>query len=135
MSTILCKNIFLVASGVIVASYAFFVLTRKLKRKPEDISNFHKVYFMNPLCTKKDCNVSNCREQGEGSPVEIFSKIAKEMDSAKFSIDIAIYVITSIEIRDALIRARERGVRVRMIVDNSQAYSESSQVGKLMKCT
>ena len=49
------------------------------------------------------------------------------MDSAKQNLDVAIYSITDQRIADAMIRAEERGVAVRVITDASQSDTSSQK--------
>ncbi|XP_055683823.1 mitochondrial cardiolipin hydrolase [Lutzomyia longipalpis] len=118
--------------GIYAFSHVCHVLVKKFRRKSQEISDSHQVFFMNPLCTDQDCNVTECRDR-RVTPLQIFSEIARRIDCAKFSIDIAIYVVTCFEVTEALLRARGRGVHIRVIVDNSLAHSSCSQVGTLMK--
>lgn len=59
------------------------------------------------------------------------SRIIAEINKAQSAIDIAIYSFTSDAIRDALIDARNRGVRIRIIADISQANSQGSEIATL----
>ncbi|MDO8634220.1 MAG: phospholipase D family protein [archaeon] len=59
--------------------------------------------------------------------------LIEKIDSATSTIDIAVYSFTHDEIADALIRAGERGVKVRVLVDFTQSqnkYSEDERLGK-----
>ncbi len=70
-------------------------------------SAFFDVYFTDPLNT----NASK-HEGGLDMPLD------KSIDEARISIDLAIYSINSYPIRDALIRAKKRGVEVRMVMES-----------------
>lgn len=66
------------------------------------------------------------------------TRIAKEIDGAKASIDVAIYSYSDVGIRDALARAVQRGVKVRLIFNDAgdhqrmdPAARASSWSGKL----
>ena len=54
---------------------------------------------------------------------DIASNIISRIDSAKKSIDIAIYSLTNTSISDSIIRAHNRGINVRMIIENSKINS------------
>lgn len=69
-----------------------------------------KAYF----CPEDDCS---------GALIRLF-------DRANESIDVAVYSFTHADIADALVRAKERGVRVRVILESEQLTSYS-QYGKL----
>jgi hypothetical protein len=51
-------------------------------------------------------------------------RIITEIEKAQSTLDIAIYSFTADEIRDALIRARNRGVQVRILADTGQADNQ-----------
>ncbi|MFA6317246.1 MAG: phospholipase D-like domain-containing protein, partial [Elusimicrobiota bacterium] len=50
--------------------------------------------------------------------------VVKALDAAKTSVDVAMFALRSRRITDALVRAHERGVKVRMVMDESQSTSE-----------
>lgn len=54
-------------------------------------------------------------------------RIQEILDEATTSIDVAMYGFTSPELAQALARARDRGVRVRVLLDRLQAAGRSSQ--------
>ncbi len=54
-------------------------------------------------------------------------ELIEKIDSAKESIDIAIYSFTLDEIADSLIDAKRRGVKVRVLFDAGQAQSKYSE--------
>lgn len=123
--------------GICAVSHVGFVLVHKLlkfRAISRDPEGSHQVFFVNPIECGAKCRESNCRRSKRLSPGEIFHEISKRIDTAKFSIDLAIYVITCMEVAEALGRARDRGVRVRVIADNSLAHSTGSQIGNMMKC-
>lgn len=54
--------------------------------------------------------------------------IVEEIDNAKDNIFMQAYSYTSIDIKDALIRAKQRNVQVIIIVDKGQLYSKYSMI-------
>lgn len=58
-------------------------------------------------------------------------QLIRQIESAKNSIDLAIYSFTLDSVSDALVAAKERGVLVRVLFDSSQAASEYSKDEKL----
>ena len=60
------------------------------------------------------------------------SQLIANIDSAQDEIVIAIYSFTLDEVADALIRAKERGVLIRVIFDNQQAANQYSEDEKLL---
>ena len=59
--------------------------------------------------------------------------VISEIKKAGQTIDIAMYYLSSRDIAAALVRARERGVRVRIVLDQSQEIESSSKSGYLVK--
>ncbi len=58
-------------------------------------------------------------------------RIITEIDKASTSIDIAIYSFTADPIRDALMRAKSRGVSIRLIADLGQSSGQGSEISFL----
>ncbi|MRI84011.1 MAG: nuclease NucT [Nitratiruptor sp.] len=64
---------------------------------------------------------------------EALKKLLRWIDQAHSSIDVAIYTFTNHTIAKRLKNAAKRGVRIRIIVDEKQAFNRYSQVGYLAK--
>ncbi len=54
--------------------------------------------------------------------------LLKEVESATSTIDLAMREITSLDMANALLKAKERGVKVRVIADSKRAKMRSSQI-------
>lgn len=54
-------------------------------------------------------------------------ELAQKIDSAKSSVHAAVYSFTSGEIASAMVRAKERGVEVKIVTDYTQAAGEYSK--------
>jgi len=54
--------------------------------------------------------------------------LLKEVESATSTIDLAMREITSLDMASALLKAKERGVKVRVIADSKRAKMKSSQI-------
>jgi phosphatidylserine/phosphatidylglycerophosphate/cardiolipin synthase-like enzyme len=61
----------------------------------------------------------------EGS---IKESLLKEVESTTSTFELAIHEITSLDLARALLKAKQRGVKVRIIADSKQAKMKSSQV-------
>jgi hypothetical protein len=61
------------------------------------------------------------------------SRIVAEIDKARSSIDIAIYSFTADSIREALLRAKDRGVAIRIVADTSQASNSGGEIPTLQQ--
>jgi mitochondrial cardiolipin hydrolase len=67
------------------------------------------------------------------SPEEaIKESILKELDSATSTIDLAIHEITSLDMAQALVKAKQRSVKVRIVADSKQAKLRNSQINYLI---
>lgn len=64
---------------------------------------------------------------------EALKSLVGLLDNAKHSIDVAVYTFTSEPLSDALIRAHERGVAVRVVVDRSSGHGASKSVCRKLK--
>jgi phosphatidylserine/phosphatidylglycerophosphate/cardiolipin synthase-like enzyme len=62
----------------------------------------------------------------------IKESILKGVESATSTLDLAIHEIASLDMAQALLKAKQRGVKVRLIVDSKQAKAKSSQVTYLI---
>ncbi|KAF9928265.1 hypothetical protein FBU30_002532 [Linnemannia zychae] len=62
---------------------------------------------------------------------ESFKQLVKTLDNAKKSLDICVYTITDDHLANAIIRAHERGVKVRIISDSEKAEDLGSDVIRL----
>ena len=68
------------------------------------------------------------------SPEEsIKESLLKEMGSATSTLELAIHEITSLDLAQALLKAKQRGVKVRIIADSKQAKVKSSQITYLIR--
>ncbi len=80
-----------------------------------------------PQCTSAICET--CFSPQEACDV----KFVQYIDQAEKNLEVAIYNITLNSIGDALIRAKQRGVRVRIVADYRSAFAGSSIVERLLK--
>jgi phosphatidylserine/phosphatidylglycerophosphate/cardiolipin synthase-like enzyme len=55
------------------------------------------------------------------------ARLAEAIDAAVYSVDVAIYHLNLWSVRDALLRAAERGVRVRMVVESDGMFDAEVQ--------
>jgi phosphatidylserine/phosphatidylglycerophosphate/cardiolipin synthase-like enzyme len=65
--------------------------------------------------------------------VSIKESILKEMESTTSVLDLAIHEITSLDMAQALAKAKQRGVRVRVIADSKQANIRTSKITYLIQ--
>ncbi|KAG0061813.1 hypothetical protein BGZ89_011150 [Linnemannia elongata] len=62
---------------------------------------------------------------------ESFKQLIKTLDGAKKTLDICVYTITDDHLANAIIKAHERGVKVRIISDSEKAEDLGSDVNRL----
>ncbi|KAF9308748.1 hypothetical protein BG003_010682 [Podila horticola] len=62
-----------------------------------------------------------------------FHKLMSTLDNAKKSLDICVFTITDDQIAKAIIRALDRGVKVRVISDNDKSEDLGSDVARLAR--
>jgi phosphatidylserine/phosphatidylglycerophosphate/cardiolipin synthase-like enzyme len=79
-------------------------------------SDWFELYFTNP---------SSSLSSQETGGIDI--PLANAIDSAKLSVDVAIYSVSLSSIRDALIRAYERGVQVRLVMESDNIERSAPQ--------
>jgi phosphatidylserine/phosphatidylglycerophosphate/cardiolipin synthase-like enzyme len=77
---------------------------------------WYELYFTNPQ--------SPLASQKTGGPD---GPLVASIDSARLTVDVAAYSLTLNSIRDALIRAHDRGVRVRMVMESDNMDSSTTQ--------
>lgn len=61
------------------------------------------------------------------------NKIEQLIDKSKYSVDIAVYSINNIKLVEAIERAHQRGIKIRILTDRLQAASKSSGVMGLIQ--
>ena len=76
-------------------------------------SGWIKVYFNMPSDTSVMAEGNKANDSWD-----LISTLENLIDSAKFSIDLSIYDIEHERIAYALVKAKKRGVRVRVVTDN-----------------
>lgn len=81
-------------------------------------------------------NERSSRADDVGVPMDRFTsehvqRIVEYVDRARVSVYLGMYIMTVDSIGEALIRAKRRGVRVRVIGCSSMSYSSGSQMSKL----
>jgi len=64
--------------------------------------------------------------------MSIKESIFKEMESTTSTLDLAIHEITSLDMAEALVKAKQRGVKVRIVTDSKQAKIKTSQINTLI---
>lgn len=73
----------------------------------------------------KECRRANCTYAHADTSLV---KLLRRIDAASKTLDVCVFTITCNEIADAVVRAHERGVKVRVISDDEQAHSTGSDL-------
>lgn len=60
-------------------------------------------------------------------------KLLKYLDSARYTLDICMYVMTNMDLANAVLKLHYRGVKVRIIIDADMAYTQGSSIRRLEK--
>ncbi|XP_073831237.1 mitochondrial cardiolipin hydrolase zuc [Musca autumnalis] len=84
------------------------------------------VKLPSPKKSQMDCSNPFCAAYNVGRLLEF-------IDSAKYSLDLAMYTFTSYDLAQAFNRALKRGVLIRIMSDHEMAYSSGSQIIPLTK--
>jgi phosphatidylserine/phosphatidylglycerophosphate/cardiolipin synthase-like enzyme len=97
----------IIAIILIVAAACFVLIEETMQKSNVSINGTQQVFF---------CPEDSCAKQ-----------LIQRIDAAKSSIHIAVYSFTSQEIADAIIRAKNRGVEIKIITDYVQAAGQYSK--------
>ena len=84
-----------------------------------------RTYLNNP---NKHCTRPNCTYAHSDTSLV---KLLRHINGANKTLDVCVFTITCNEIADAVIGAKKRGVKVRVISDDDQASSQGSDLGAI----
>lgn len=120
------KVLLLSASFAIFTHWAYDFLTRKSKKVK--CKGVHEVImFSNDARELKKSKYSRC------VITESMERLLYRLNSARYSLDICMYVLTNSDIANAVLKLHYKGVKVRIIIDADMAYSSGSSAKKLEK--
>lgn len=122
------------STPLVAASAILIYLIRKYKKKPlkddsESVNEvmFFRCYVCNHHLNKHNkCNISEC----------VYNHILRMksyITDAKNSLDICLYLITMGDMTTEIVRAHQRGVRVRIITDAAMSVSSGSKIETFRK--
>lgn len=114
-------GIFFFIAVVVIALLAFSFL----RENPVAIEQSGFFSYSNPTVVANQIDTYFCPED------ECATKLISQIDSSKSSVYIAIYSFTHDEISEALVRAHQRGVEVKVIFDYDQSKNDYSEDEKL----
>ncbi|XP_043648164.1 mitochondrial cardiolipin hydrolase [Drosophila teissieri] len=133
-----------IAVGTVLASEVIWNVVQYFRSKRKKANRVHEVVVFNELgeiCAaqhlwntrpgSQEPKVTHCRNTH--CTLRNVGKIAEQIDRAVYSIDLAIYTFTSFSLADALKRALERDVSIRIISDGEMVFSSGSQITMLAR--
>lgn len=110
----------LAALAALAAAFGLFSAVRRAPQAPaatsEPAEAWLSVYLTDPSGPQADSL--------RGGPD---ARLAEAIDAAHYSVDVAIYHLNLWSVRDALLRAAERGLRVRVVVESDGLFDPEVQ--------
>ncbi|MBM4306912.1 MAG: DUF1669 domain-containing protein [Deltaproteobacteria bacterium] len=88
------------------------------------------LFLLLPLTLSQAAAETEVLFSGEAN---IREALLKEIENLAHSLDLALYEITSADLIQALVKAKERGINIRVVTDSKQARNKSSRVSALIK--
>ncbi len=132
------KTVLSVLSAALAIEGTFYLLKylwNKYVHKSSNDRTNQMLFFPDekPTChasytQRHGCTSSTCRYAHDNTS---FGTLMKKLYSARKSVDLCIFCMTSPEMSQALIFLHKRGVRVRVVADSGQIDSEGSKVDSL----
>lgn len=120
------KVLLISASFAIFTHWAFAFLTKKNKK--EKRKEIHEVImFSNDATELKKSKYSQCMI------TESMERLLYHLNSARYSLDICMYVFTNSDLTNAILKLHFKGVKVRIIIDADMVFSAGSGTRKLEK--
>ncbi|KAG5311919.1 ZUC hydrolase, partial [Pseudoatta argentina] len=143
------KRIVIVITSGVIVSEIMWQLYKKHKRSRKKVintSNFDCNGSVEQLCNNTEAKILEvmffsqdsalcrphlkcmqpCRKQN--CPIRYLKKIIYYLDSAIYTLDICLYFFTFVELAEAVIRAKNRNVVVRIILEDSMTYTDRSRL-------
>lgn len=120
------KVLLVSASLAIFTHWAYDFLTRKNKK--QKCKEVHEVImFSNDATELKKSKYSRC------VITESMERLLYRLNSTRHSLDICMYVLTNLDMANAVLKLHYKGVKVRLIIDADMAFSSGSNARKLEK--
>lgn len=117
----------LIFCGVGLGSEIVYRLIKRLwPKRPKTINEVLFTNNKSGCCRSKTFDELNCLNKYCIS--KNLKRIIELIDAAQSTICLSMYIFTCQELSDALIRAKKRGVLIRVIGEKSMAFSSGSQL-------
>lgn len=129
------RNSLIVFGGVVLTEILYEIYC-KIRNDRKKRANFdiNEVLFTNNLSTK--CSLTHDRDYVCSNAycfIRNSARVVQLINSSNKSISICMYIFTLPDIGEALLRAKNRGVIIRMVGCESMAYSTASVMTKMSK--
>lgn len=127
MSDLTYAKVLLISTSLaIFTHWAYEFFTKK--KKNHELKEIHEVImFSNDAIKLKKSKFSRCVITAG------MERLLYHLNSARYSMDICMYVLTNLDIANILLKLHYRGVKIRVIIDADMAFSSGSNVRKLEK--
>lgn len=106
------------SAAVAAGGAIMFILVKLLSGGTEEIE-INEVIFSSPKSAGCNSNTEECNCENLQCFFKNVSRIERYLDEAKCTISLAMYMLTTRRLMEALLRAKRRGVRVRIITDGT----------------
>lgn len=123
----------LIIFGGFVGSEIIYQIYKRIRKSYEKRVEINQVLITNNLSSTcmiseahvindtKNCDNPYCYKRN-------YETVIRIIDSAQHSINICMFIFTMVEIANAVIRAYERGVNVKVYIDEKMSFSSGSQI-------
>lgn len=125
LAVIYSKPCLLLVSLALTSHYVYEYYFKKQKPTKKQI---HEVIMFSYIEGKfKQSKYSRCKI------TESMDRLLCHLNSARFTLDICMYVMTNSDLANVVMKLHFRGVKVRIIIDADMAYSQGSSIRRLEK--
>lgn len=120
------KTLFTLLSLAVVA-HAAYILFHKMKKKDRKHDIHEVIIFSDGDEEVKKSKYSRCMI------TKSMERLLYYLSLPKHNLDICMYVLTSMDVTNALLKLNYRGVKIRIIIDTDMAFSSGSVIKRLAK--
>ncbi|XP_034840962.1 mitochondrial cardiolipin hydrolase-like [Maniola hyperantus] len=122
----LSKVVIAFLSGVFASHIAYKIFRKKNQRR-----EIHEVIMF----SSNDCDAAELKRSKFSRCMisESMDRLLYYLHSPRQSIDICMYVMTNVDLINAILKLHIRGIQIRVILDADMAFSSGSAMGRLAK--
>lgn len=119
------KPFLLLVSLAFTSHYVYYNYMKKQKPPKKEV---HEVILFSYVEGQfKQSKYSRCKI------THSMERLLCHLNSARFTIDICLYVMTNLDLANVIMKLHFRGVKVRIIIDADMAYTSGSSIRRLEK--